>query len=360
MATATHPSDTPVPAAPGAEVDRSEIEELVRGGRYLEAARRLSAVPEDRRASADDVEVVRLRHLAFGELRRTPAPTWPGGEAIAQDPFPGAVDPPEIHATELTARLIAGAIQHHGCIIVRGLLDAEDCAGLRDDMDRAFAAFDQHLAGASVGQTAPWFAPLDQTYGDEIDPIATAFLRQGGGVYGPQSPRTFIRYFDLLERAGHLAVVEDLLGEPPLVSLNKNVLRRIGGGARPSWHQDGFYLGLDTRAVNLWTALSPCGGDRPLMGLDLVPRRLDGLARSGTHDALHPRTVSQAVAEELAAERGKQIVRPEFDPGDGIFFDQIFLHQSDIRPLPEERYAIESWFFAPSTCPDHQIPIAVR
>jgi hypothetical protein len=33
------------------------------------------------------------------------------------------------------------------------------------------------------------------------------------------------------------------------------------------------------------------------------------------------------------------------------------VHRSDIRPLPTERYAIESWFFGPSTYPANQVPI---
>ena len=41
-------------------------------------------------------------------------------------------------------------------------------------------------------------------------------------------------------------------------------------------------------------------------------------------------------------------------------FDQVFVHSTDKREgLTDLRYAIETWFFTPSTFPDNQIPIVV-
>ena len=40
-----------------------------------------------------------------------------------------------------------------------------------------------------------------------------------------------------------------------------------------------------------------------------------------------------------------------FAPGDALFFNLMSLHRSGLDP------AVESWFFAPSTCPSEQIPM---
>ena len=84
---------------------------------------------------------------------------------------------------------------------------------------------------------------------------------------------------------------------------------------------------------------------------------MDHLAEMGSLGAVHPRAVSQVIVDRLADEAGVEVARPLFEPGDGIFFNQVFLHRSDPRPLPTIRYAIESWWFAPSTFPDNQIPL---
>ena len=51
-------------------------------------------------------------------------------------------------------------------------------------------------------------------------------------------------------------------------------------------------------------------------------------------------------------------MRPIFEPGDALLFDERFLHRTAVEPeMTRERYAIESWFFAPSHYPGDQIPL---
>jgi hypothetical protein len=41
-----------------------------------------------------------------------------------------------------------------------------------------------------------------------------------------------------------------------------------------------------------------------------------------------------------------------------LFFDERFLHRTAVsETMTQERYAIESWFFAPSHYPDDQLPV---
>jgi hypothetical protein len=330
--------------------------ELEAAGRYREAAQTLEQLPPDQRDPMVDVRIVRLRHQAFSELPRVDRPARP---ANPPDRFPGEIGAPEVHRSELDADLLAAALHHHGCLIVRELVTPDDAATLRSGIDRAFAEFDDRAPLKPVAATAPWFAVLDVADDrfEAIDPIATAFLRKGGGVYAPHAPRAFVACRDALKRSGLLDVAAQYLGAMPVWSVNKFVLRRISGGAENSWHQDGSYLGTDTNAVNLWLALTECGADTDAMGLDIVPGRQKELAEVGTYDAVDERAISQVVARRLAEENGRPIERPYFGVGDGILFDQFFVHRSDVRPLVRDRYAIESWFFTVESWPGHLIPV---
>jgi hypothetical protein len=116
-----------------------------------------------RNKSTRDAEVeerlLRLRHEAYFDLHAAPRAVWP---PVFSDPFPGVEGrPPEITSAELTAEVAGGAIQHHGCLLVRGLLSPERVARLVDDTDRAFRAREDALDGAPVSRTRPWYVPFE-------------------------------------------------------------------------------------------------------------------------------------------------------------------------------------------------------
>ena len=116
-------------------------------------------------------------------------------------------------------------------------------------------------------------------------------------------------------------------------------------------------MGTSLRTVNVWIALTDCGGpDSDAPALDVVPRRFDDLVERGTHGALFDTFVGQAVVEREAGVLG--IERPRFAAGDALLFDDLFLHATAVTPsMTKERYAIESWFFAPSSFPPDQVPL---
>jgi hypothetical protein len=111
----------------------------------------------------------------------------------------------------------------------------------------------------------------------------------------------------------------------------------------------------DVRALNVWLSLSHCGDDAP--GLDLVPHRLAETVPTGTEDATFPWSVAPAVASQAAGEEGP--VRPIFEPGDALLFDELCLHSTALDPsMTKTRYAVESWFFGPSAYPEDYVPLA--
>ena len=112
----------------------------------------------------------------------------------------------------------------------------------------------------------------------------------------------------------------------------------------------------NSRAVNMWLALSRCGHEAP--GLDIVPRRLDYFLETQTDDAIVEGQISQRAVEEAAGD--VPIVRPIFEPGDALFFDGMLLHQTGSDPsMPRARFGIENWFFGASAFPENFTPIAI-
>jgi hypothetical protein len=90
-------------------------------------------------------------------------------------------------------------------------------------------------------------------------------------------------------------------------------------------------------------------GDRP-PGLDLLPRRLDRIVETGTGGTYFDWAVGPAVVERLAVDG--PVVRPELRRGDAVLFDEMYLHRTAIdAAMTRPRYAIESWFFAPTSYP---------
>ena len=235
---------------------------------------------------------------------------------------------------------------------MRGLIPPARVAQLIDDIDQTFTAQDAFFAGAPILQTAPWYVPFEPESGARLGPIK--FVRGGGGVLTVESPRALFDVLDTFEEVGLAGYLADYLGERPVLAAKKFTLRRVPLEKTADWHQDGAFLGKGIRAVNVWVALSPCGEDSP--GLDVVARRMREIAPTGTEGAWFDWSVGAPVVDRVA--EGAPIQRPIFAAGDAVLFDEMLLHRTAVEPeMTRERYAIESWFFAPSHYPTDQIPV---
>lgn len=332
----------------------SDADALAEDGRVLDAIALLTAGNRDHRDARFERRLVALRHAAF-----------PLGDQVeASDPLIDASKTGPIDATDglfvvepeqLTVETLRTGIARHGHVLVRGLLPSDDVARLVDGIDRAFTARDEKLAGAPVSETTPWFDPFTPRSPYEVG-VKRRWVHEAGGVLIGDSPRMLFELLDTFERLGVLRLVAGYLAERPVLSMNKCTLRRVPLDTKYDWHQDGAFLGQGIRTLDVWVTLTACGRDAP--GLDVVPRRLDGLVETGTEGAIFPWAVSPAVVEAVSTETPVQ--RPVFDAGDALLFDDLFLHRTACDPaMTLERHAIESWFFAPSTYPDQQIPLVV-
>jgi len=302
-----------------------------------------------------------LRHQAgLALLARDSADAlgWP--EPAAPGLTPGTV--PEAEPGELTPELLRGAMLAAGCLLVRGLVSAEESAQLAAAIDTAYTARERNPEGTLSGDG--YFEPFepDPRFGIALE---RAIVRGGAGLLGADSPLVMLAVMRAFERAGLAALATGYLRERPAISINKFLLRKVlptvfedsgeAKGSKPSaWHQDGAFLG-DVRAMNVWLSLSRCGDEAP--GLDVVPRRLDEIVATGTEGAIFDWSVSRAVALESAG--GAGIVRPIFEPGDALIFDELFLHSTAAEPeMQGIRYAVECWFFGPSAFPAKYAPLA--
>jgi hypothetical protein len=247
----------------------------------------------------------------------------------------------------------------HGALIVRGLLSSTDVARLREMIDIVYAAQDRaHLAGDDAA-AEPWYAEFRSDINPDIAELTTFdrhWHRAGAAVLGGDSPRAMFELIEMYRHHGLVELIEEYLGEPPALSAEKTALRRVPHDTLGGWHQDGAFLGDGIRSLNLWVAASDCGTDAPT--IEMVPRRLDHIVEKGTGDAPYPWAVGDSAAREAAGPHG--LVRPHFSEGDAIFFDQMNLHRTSGGPgMTKMRYAVESWWFAPSHYPNNLIPIMV-
>lgn len=363
----------------------SEVDRLAEAGRALDALDLLENAENDMPCRTYEMRLVELRHEAFGALAdNVSAPVWP---ASYPDPFPNLDGgPPEIAMQELTPDLLGGALHHHGSLLVRGLIRSDQARELLqgvlqafDSRDRADARADSQPEITAEPSPIPHAEEAFAQFGPGAD-RANAFGRRAfvRTVDAPGPMQSLLR---LYREAGLDEALHDYLGERPTTSANKCVFRWVppdpeGGDRDPSavatgpatdanvlpespiggadYHQDGAFLGEGIRVVNAWMALTPCGVKAA--SLDLLPCRTPEILPTGGQGATFDWTLSAAAVDNLAGET--PLVRPVFEPGDALLFDELLVHRTARGPaMSMDRYNTESWFFAPSLLTDRHVPI---
>jgi hypothetical protein len=327
---------------------------MVAEGRLTDAVDVLAA--QHRAAPSPDVQIrlLDLRARAAHELEPGPGrEPWP---PTYDDPCPGAAGTiPRIGREQLTPEVLGGGIAHHGGIIVERLFDGDQVGRCLDAIERVHQL---HIATerSDDREALAWFRPL-QAYRKPKDGLLRKFVLDAGGTYLADSPAAAAFVLEDLADAGVIGAVTGHLGERPYFSLQKGTLRRTPADLDyVAWHQDGAFLSEGVRTVNVWIALSPCGGDLPTPGLEIVPRRFD--------DVLPPdgELIQTSVAPETVRElaRDTPTVIPEFAAGDAILFDERLLHRTyRHKGMTDVRYALECWLFAPSHQSINYTPLLV-
>jgi hypothetical protein len=328
----------------------SDAQRLAAEGELFGAIATLTRSNRAHPSAVIEQSLVELRNQGFGQIDRHPGrSSWPRECA---DPFPDVSGvPPEIHRSDLDADILAGAIGHHGSLIVREMVSPEEVTELRSAIRSAFEAREEY---ATSGEATAWYAPRAEgqhhAFGSE------RFVRI------IDSPRTLFLLLEIYGRNGMVDIITEHLGERPALSAHKCALRKLTpkpDERSSDYHQDGSFLGAGIRTVNVWLPLTRCGGESSTTaGLDVIPRRIDHILDTGVDGAWFDWTISETTVARAA--EGTPVVRPVFEAGDAMLFDEVMVHRTGLSAgMVDERMAIESWFFAPSMYPDDHVPILV-
>jgi hypothetical protein len=294
--------------------------------------------------------LLRLRHLLGIELLDAAAadPAFVAPQGF--DGSPGM--PPEMAADMLTPGAVRAAILSSGCLLARELVPRPQAEHLAALIERAYKARERTEAGDP--DRSGYYEPFEpeQRFGGVL---WRPWIKEGGGLLAADSPRLCFELTEALLQAGVPQLVSSYLGEPALISVHKTTLRRAEPSVAGAWHQDGAFMG-PVRSLNLWLSLSRCGDLAP--GLDILPQRVDRYLDTGTQGAELSWTISGSEVASAATQTA--VVRPIFEPGDGLLFDERLVHKTGSDPaMPNPRFAVECWFFGGSAFPSDYAPLAV-
>jgi Phytanoyl-CoA dioxygenase (PhyH) len=317
---------------PGVADTRGDADRMLAEIRELTDRNRLQ------RDRAIERQLVELRHQAFRQI--TASHSRPDPVDGVEDLFPGELIP-EISRDELTVETLRSGIGRHGSLLVRGLVTSEQVELLKADIDKAFDAFDAHASATRVDDLVGWYQPFEHRMITDEDRTRK---RSRGNILAFESPPTLFDLIETMNDSGVGELARGHLGERPAVLARKVTLRRIPHNFGGGWHQDGAFMGRDIHSLNVWLSLSHCGDDAP--GLDVVGSRVDELLPTG--DGAYAAWGIKPENAELTGEGA--IVRPLFEAGDALLFDHMCLHRTGTDAgMTKGRYAIETWFMAPST-----------
>ncbi|MCU1352392.1 MAG: hypothetical protein JWM05_1601 [Acidimicrobiales bacterium] len=326
-----------------------QIQALEDAGRFTDA---IDVATEANRRQPDprlEFRLTRLRHAAFPTLALAGGlDAWPPAVPPSAPGLDESTPIPVVAPEDLSVAALRRGVLGCGSLLAPGLLDQAQVELLIAGIDQAMGSKDPEAERPGP----PWHQPLPLPP-DQAPLMRRGWIGGGGGALTVDSPRMLFTLLEIFEELGLHDLATGYLGERPALSANKWTLRRVPPDAVGSWHQDGAFLGDGIRALNIWISLSHCGVDAP--GMDLLPRRLDHVVETGTGGSYFDWDVGPETVAKLAVDT--PVVRPQFAPGDVLFFDDLFLHRTAVTPeMTKERYAIESWCFAPSAYPPRQVP----
>jgi hypothetical protein len=267
---------------------------------------------------------------------------------------------PELSAEEFTADRLKSAVAEHGAVIVRDMFPKAAIQSMTHTIDQVLdACASPRKVRANL--VSPYFNPPGNIVsimpeGAEELGALRLFSSVGGSSLCVEATSVAEMLLEFYERYGLKEVITEYLGEPPVLSVKKWVLRRSElPMAEAGWHQDGAFMGTDINTINMWIPLSQCGGETGAPGMDVIPKRLNKIASA------EGATFDWSVSDEQANRNfgGASPVAPVFNEGDVFFFDHFYLHRTQFRTdFTKLRYAIETWFFGSTHFPKNQVPIA--
>ena len=272
---------------------------LVDAGRWDEA---ISTLASSYEASQAEERLFQLRDLrvkagldTLSKPHSLPSNPCP---PLCEDPFPSTLGKiPEIDCKNLEIDKLAGAIRHHGALIVRNMVSTEFSEQTRNHIDKVMSDagdyFNRYMKASprlrrqqartntDIRDSSIWFLPFPKMH-QQVDPKTIHMMLLTGAVWTFLSPKVAYEIMSCFSRLGLKDLLTQYFEEQPCVSFLKSTLRRVEPLENPSdWHQDGAFMGSNIKSINLWIALTDCGEGTSSPGMEIVPKRLDDVLPGG-------------------------------------------------------------------------------
>jgi hypothetical protein len=334
-----------------------QAEQLVGEGDYRSA---IALLERDGKFDDDALaqRLIALRILAYAEIEwPEPHDHWPPQHDNRYESVEGF---PEVDSADLDVGALRAGILGRGGLIVRGLMGSERIEAMRANIDHVLQAR-MEVANEEPGVGVnPWYKRSASVQGGPAQFRGGERYTNIGSVWSVDSPPLTFQLIEYYREIGLPALLNSYFEEDPVLSVRKWVVRCAApnNGASSGWHQDGYFLGDATaiRTANLWIALTDCGGDADAPGLEIIAGGDRKIHETGTRGSPFDWTVGQEIVDEISETNPVQC--PRFNAGDALFFDHFNLHRTGFGlNHTQNRYAIESWFFAGSTAPLKQQPV---
>lgn len=339
---------------------KGQMDQLVKNGEWQKAIDSLIEIKKTNYKPWMEIYLRNLRINAFDHLNpvnkskpESPCPPF------SDDPFPHISNKiPEIDVKDLDVTKLAGAIRHHGALIIRNFLSVQNAEELKKDIDVVFknTLIEKGKAKLENNQNNHWFKTPNSPKVNAGIKSDALFMAASGSIWTLMSPKLTNRLLSLFDEKELKSLLTEYLEDTPCLSFKKWVLRKMDPlKDLADWHQDGSFMGENIKSINLWVALNECGKGTNSPGMDLMPKRLNNVLPTGTEGACFDWSISHKYVEENFDVKPE---RPYFGAGDAIFFDHLNLHVTSYsKEFTEKRYAIETWFFAQSCYPANQIAV---
>ena len=267
---------------------------------------------------------------------------------------------PEVAYGELDVGALKAGILGKGGLIVRGMMGPDRIEEMRNNIDRVLQARMEAANDEPGEDSSPWYQRSPSVQGGPAQFRGGERYTNIGSVWSVDSPPVAFQLIEYYKEIGLPELLTNYFEEAAVLSVRKWVVRCAApnNGASSGWHQDGYFLGDATaiRTANLWIALTDCGGDADAPGLEIIAGGDRKIYETGTRGSPFNWTVGQEIVDEIA--ETNPVRCPRFNAGDALFFDHFNLHRTGFGvDHTNNRYAIESWFFAGSTAPLKQQPV---
>ena len=265
------------------------------------------------------------------------------------------VEPLDIRAEDLDARVLHDAVSSGCGLIVRKLVPAEVCAQLRRVID---TMLDAPQSGEEFTPYRNCPENVGEILGQQKLGNSRGFHAASGSVMCVESANVCEALLDLYDNLALPGVLRGFFAGDYCLSALKWVLRRSKLPVSPmGWHQDGAFMGSDIKSLNMWMSLSDCGADSSAPGLDIIARHLNSVVNAGDGEAAFSWSFDSARIDRLFGPDA--VASPRFGEGDVYFFDHFMLHRTQHLPGQSRiRYALETWFFDGSLYPSNQVPLS--